>query len=425
MHRILFLGNFLHLGIREIHLGIGAYAAERNNFYLDWCHVADVNGLAGKARQLELADSYILGNIIPAGETGSLETRMQRIIERLKPGRKPYVFLLNDIKPISLPTISVNNAAVGRMAADHLHLRGYPHFAFFGYTDPPWSVLRRQGFVRRLKELGCSCEIHEFPLTALFFDPSDEKQLFSIQFEQLNKLPQPCGVFVATDHMAALLIQTARYYGIRVPDQLGVLGVGNEDLHYATAGMPISSFDLPLREQGYRATEMIDRMRKGQKIVNNILLEPVRVIARASTDIFMVNDPLVRRAQAYIETHRSGPVKVSDLLRALPSTKATLNKYFSKTLNTTPSEYILRRRVEFAAEILRTGDYSVEAVAEKCGFSSRHHFGTVFKKVTGITPGALVFRNKSLDPDQIKTGGKKGRRSGQSQAVIMNTGAGR
>ena len=46
-------------------------------------------------------------------------------------------------------------------------------------------------------------------------------------------------------------------------------------------------------------------MRKGQKVANNILLEPVRVITRASTDIFMVNDPLVRRAQAYIEAHRS------------------------------------------------------------------------------------------------------------------------
>ena len=203
--------------------------------------------------------------------------------------------------------------------------------------------------------------------------------------------------------MAALLIQAARYHGIRVPDQLGILGVGNEDLHHATAGMPVSSFELPLREQGYRATGIIDRMRKRQKFANNTLLEPVRVIARASTDTFMVNDPLVRRAQVYIEAHRGEPVRVGDLLKALPSTKATLSKHFSKALNTTPSEYILRRRVEFAAELLRAGNDSVEAVAEKCGFSSRHHFGTVFKQVTGVTPGSLIFRDKTPkhNPGQI------------------------
>lgn len=417
IHRVLFIGNFLHLGIREVYQGIGAYASERNNFYLDWCHVTDVNGLAAKARQVEQADSYLLANIIPAGETGSLEARMQRVIQRLKPGRKPYVFLLNDIKPLKLPSISINNVSVGRMAADHLHLRGYPQFAFFGHADPPWSVLRRRGFVQRLKELGCSCKIHEFPMKHPFFEPSGSRQPFDIQFELLNTLPKPCGILASTDHLAALLIQTARYYGIRAPDQLGILGVGNEDLHAATAGMPISSFDLPLREQGYRATEMIDRMRKGQKIANNILLEPVRVIARASTDIFMVNDPLVRRAQAYIEVHRNEPVRVGDLLKALPSTKATLNKYFSKTLNTTPSEYILRRRVEFAAELLRTGDYSVEAVAEKCGFSSRHHFGMVFKKLTGVSPGSLLFRGKTLNPNCVGPSGKQNRRQLPSHAT--------
>jgi LacI family transcriptional regulator len=394
IHRILFIGNFLHLGVQEVYRGIGDYVTERNNFYLDWCHVTDANGLAAKARQLELADAYILGNIIPAGETGPLEARMERVLQRIKPGGKPYIFLLNDVKPLKLPSISINNISVGRMAADHLHLRGYPHFAFFGYSDPPWSFLRHRGFAQRLKELGCSCKIHEFPLEHLFLDPSDSMRPFGIPSELLNTLPKPCGVFAATDYMAALLIQTARYHSVRVPDQLGILGVGNEDLHHATAGMAISSLDLPIREQGYRAAGMVDRLRKGQKIANNILLEPVRVIARASTDIFMVNDPLVRRAQAYIEAHRGGRVKVGDLLKVLPSTKATLNKHFSKALNTTPSEYILRRRIEFAADLLRAGDHSVEAVAEKCGFSSRHYFGLTFKNMTGLTPGSLLFQRE-------------------------------
>ena len=126
-----------------------------------------------RARQLELADSYILGQH-PSGRENPdpLESRMERVIEGIKPGRKPYIFLLNDVKPLKLPSISINNVSVGRMAADHLHLRGYPHFAFFGYSDPPWSFLRRQGFLQRLMELGCSCRVHEFPLGHLFLEPS-------------------------------------------------------------------------------------------------------------------------------------------------------------------------------------------------------------------------------------------------------------
>ena len=117
IHRVLFIGNFLNLGIREVYLGIGDYVAERNNWYLDWCHVIDANGLAAKRRQLELANSYILANIIPAGETDPLEERMQRVIQRIKPSGRPYIFLLNDFKPLKLPSLSVNNISVGRMAA--------------------------------------------------------------------------------------------------------------------------------------------------------------------------------------------------------------------------------------------------------------------------------------------------------------------
>ena len=397
-HHFVLIGNFLHYAVREFYEGLGAYVAERNLFSLDFCHVIDSNDLKSKSPLLRQADSYFIANIIPNNETGSIETKMRRVIRKIKPGGMPCVFCLSDVKLLNLPSISINQLQVGEMAANHLHHRGYRHFAFFGPSAPMWSTIRKRGFERRLKELGFTCKLHEFSSDQTFFQPLNPKRRFEAQLELLSSLPRPCGVFAASDHIASVLIQAARHHGIRIPDQLGVLGVDNEPFHHAAAGMPISSIEIPFREHGYRAAEIADKTRKGQKVPRNTQLSPVRVVVRASTDLFMVNDPLVRRAQAYIETHRNGPVRVGDLLKALPTTKATLNKHFSQTLDTTPSEYILRRRLEYAAELLRSGERSVEAVAENCGFSSRHYFGLTFKNMMGFTPGSLLFQRRRTHP---------------------------
>ena len=103
----------------------------------------------------------------------------------------------------------------------------------------------------------------------------------------------------------------------------------------------------------------------------------------------MTQDPLVRKAQAYIETRRHERLTVGQVTRGVGSNRATLGKHFQRELNTTLQAYVRGRRLDFAAERLRQGGPSVEQVAFECGFSSASYFSRLFKRATGRRPGAL------------------------------------
>jgi LacI family transcriptional regulator len=170
---------------------------------------------------------------------------------------------------------------------------------------------------------------------------------------------------------------------------MGVIGVDNDMIPNAAAGLSISSVEPPFRSLGWKAAEALDGHREGKKVPLRTILPPVRVVVRASTDVFMVENSFVRRIQAYIEEHRGGPILVADVAKATGTTTVTLGKRFQEYLNITPSEYILRRRIEYAKELLRKGDLNVEEVSSVCGFHSCSYFCHVFRRMTRATPGSF------------------------------------
>lgn len=67
---------------------------------------------------------------------------------------------------------------------------------------------------------------------------------------------------------------------------------------------------------------------------------------------------------------------------------------FKKLLGVPPAEYIARKKIERARELLSQGGRSVTDVAFALDFSSSQYFATVFKRYTGKSPGALLLSGK-------------------------------
>ena len=105
----------------------------------------------------------------------------------------------------------------------------------------------------------------------------------------------------------------------------------------------------------------------------------------------MVEDSLVRRAQTLIEEHRAGRLSVAQVVDTLRTTPVTLGKRFRQHLQRTPGQYILERRLEYAKELLRAGVLTVAQVSEACGFHDCSYFCQIFKRATGLSPGASRF----------------------------------
>lgn len=301
-----------------------------------------------------------------------------------------HVYILTNGQAPDAPCVEFDELAIGRMAAEHLLERQYPNLAFVGSCDHVWSRLRCQGFCEFARARGQSVQIHELP-------PAQLPIYWSCRVAQrkaglrhvLAALPKPCGVFVANDVMACFLIETARAGGISVPEQIGVIGVDDDPIPNAAAGLAISTVHTPLREAGWQAARLLDEIRRGRPVPQRTILAPVRVVVRASTNVFMIEDPLVRKAQTYIEAHRQGRLRVSQVGHAVPTTTVTLNKHFMQRLGLSPFEYIQRRRLDYARELLRAGGHTVDEVSDLCGFRNCSYFCRIFKHVIGTTPGVL------------------------------------
>jgi len=374
--RIVLLADFEEHSAREVCLGAAQYAAQHNLAFEPW---------SMHARSFPSRPEFrgIGGLLLTEGASNLIFGSKPRITI-------PHAFVLGRSLSAGAPSVELDEAAIGRMAAEHLLQRGYRNLVSMASSTLDWSRRRVRGFQKECKQRGVSVTHHHIPEEILpaYWQPNclgKNEVLHRIVCD----LPKPCGIFAMNDVAACFIIETARACKIKIPQQMGIIGADNDLIPNAAAGLSISSVEPPFRALGWQAALILDRRRKGEKISMRTILPPIRTVVRTSTDAFMVEDGLVRKAQAYIENYRNGSILVSQAAKAAGTTSVTLGKHFREHLGVNPSEYILRRRIEHAKDLLRQGKLNVEEVSNTCGFHSCSYFCQIFKRVTEATPGSF------------------------------------
>ena len=374
--RMVFLGDLEEQAVREVCMGAAESAAERKHVAFEPRSVGQEGTHSFDIADLNNADCLML-----------TERACEVVFVSGKRIRTPHVFYLSSKSPTSAPAVGVDNHAVGRMAAEHLIERGYANLACIAPKGMPWASERVEGFLQTCRERRMECGSHVLPLEAL---PIYWRTNFSHRDHRLHDLvsniPKPCGVFAVNDVVACFVIESARSHGFNVPYEVGVLGVDDDPIPNAAAGLSISSVQLPFREVGRQAGMILDLLTQRKPVQPRLVLSPIRVTARASTNAFMVADELVRNAQAYIEENRHRSLRVVEVIKHTRTTAVTLGKRFQRVLNVFPSKYILIRRIEYAKELLREGRLNISEVSQACGFHSCSYFCHMFKRVTKTTP---------------------------------------
>lgn len=374
----IFLGDFEDHSVREVYCGAAEYVASRPGLDLiPWSEYPG-RGIPPTRTDLRRADGLFLADVdLTLLGRGAASLRLPCITYCLSPS----------VRVEGLAATYMDNHAVGRMAAEHLLARGYRQLAYFGLPGMEWSKVRLAGFREAAEEAGVCIVFHEnLPTGSQVNRPPRWWPRERSWGTALQTLPRPCGVFAGCDIGACYLIRTAREMGLRIPEELGIIGVDNNPIASAEAGLAISTIELPFREAGKRTAAMLDQLTHGKKLARSTPILPVRVIARTSTDAFMVSDPLVRRALQMIEERRMEAPTVEQIVRDLHTTPVTLGRHFMEYLKVTPAKHILQRRIEYAKDLLRAGQLTVAQVSDACGFHDCSYFGQVFKRITGTTP---------------------------------------
>jgi LacI family transcriptional regulator len=216
--------------------------------------------------------------------------------------------------------------------------------------------------------------------------PDDQASVLSVWLLGLRK---PCGVFACRDSWAHIVARHARLVGLRVPEDIAIVGVDNDPVECEITAPPLSSVAVPWRSVGEQAAKVVLHGLKGKPIAGRrLLIDPIEVVSRRSSDTFAVDDPLVAAAVTWIHGHMQHRLTVPGVATAVGTTRQRLERRFRRALGRTVMQEARRARVEAARQLLSTTEFSLHQVARLSGFTSAALLSVAFRTETGVPPGA-------------------------------------
>ncbi|MEI7731079.1 MAG: DNA-binding transcriptional regulator [Verrucomicrobiota bacterium] len=282
-----------------------------------------------------------------------------------------------------IPAISTDHYAVAAMAAEHLRERGFRYFAACALPrgqHPPLDQ-RVDAFVAAIQGYGFCCEVFETEPNRTW--EQEQQQIAG----WLKSLPKPVGVMGCNDERGVQLLNACRQAGLDVPDQVAVLGVGNDDCLCSLAHPPLSSIDLAPHRIGYEAAALLERMMAGERVPpEEILIPPRAVVTRLSTDVLATDDKVVARVVAFIRDHACEGIHLSDVLANVNMTRWMLEPRVKRVLGRTMYQEIQRVQMEQVKHLLTQTDLPIKQIAAQTGFHYVPYLTRAFGRIVSQTP---------------------------------------
>jgi LacI family transcriptional regulator len=185
------------------------------------------------------------------------------------------------------------------------------------------------------------------------------------------------------------LLDVCREINVAVPEEIAILGVGNDPIVCETVRPTLTSLDLDGRRVGYEAAKLLDRKMAGESMEGTLIcVPPSHIVIRQSTDYMAINDADVVQAMQFIRDYSCKGINVYRVAEEVGLSRRALERRFQQFLGTTPKEEIMRFRIEYARTLLARTDQLNESIARKCGFASLAYFTTAFRREAGMTPNS-------------------------------------
>lgn len=293
----------------------------------------------------------------------------------------------------TVPNITGSYVETGRQGAEYFLKKGFTNFAFYGFNNIVWSRERAQGFEQRLSEAGFDVHYFEHKNSRSqdlwYYEPSELS-------EWLKSLPKPIALMTCDDNQGHHVTEAARQADVRIPDELAVLGVDNDEMICELSDPPLSSIDLDTEKAGYEAGRLMEHLIRTQTCSagSDIVVHSTQVVTRNSTDIFASKDEHIVAALKFIHQNLDKNLRVDQILREVPLSRRSLEKRFARTTGYPVYEYIYKQRIEqFTKKLLET-ELSIFEIALDLGLTDSKNIARQFKQIKGLTP--MEYRKKYL-----------------------------
>jgi LacI family transcriptional regulator len=291
------------------------------------------------------------------------------------------------------PRVNADHEAIGRLAAEHLLSIGLRNFAYYGMQGPWFSEERERGFVKRLGEVGLACSVYRHRMEEGSSQPWNTR--YARLARWLSGLPKPVGLLAVHDYRARVVMELCVRQGLRIPEDVAVLGVDNDPTTCDYCVPSLSSVSRDPFACGVTAARLLDRMMGGERPpACDTLVSPAGVVQRRSTDRLYDSEPVVSRVIAYVAAHNTESYTVTEMAKRLKMSRRLIELRFGEHLGLTPHAYLRRQRVNRAKSMLLDAAErrSLGEVAAVSGFGCLRAFREAFRVETGVTPA--VFRQR-------------------------------
>ena len=314
-------------------------------------------------------------------------------ISRLMKRGIPVVDLTMSRPDLAVPRVTSDHETIGRLAAEHFLERNFRNAVWFSTGWGPVHAMRFKGLS---EGLGFA------PLKSVLTEslPKSRQNDWSAFTKWLRgafaAAPKPVAALAYDESDGARLLNAALELDISVPEELAILTIGNNKTICENQSVPLSSIDQNLERGGYEAAALLDRLMSGKRAPKKpILIPPLGVVVRRSTEVIAVAEPPVRQAMESIARNLSRPIGPPQIADALGIKRPTLDALFREHLCHSVGEEIRRQRFARAKLLLETTKMPVAEIAAETGFCTPSHLSNMFRDATGVSPRAWRSRNRS------------------------------
>ena len=383
--RLLFMTDFTELFPYRLLRGILRYSREMNEHWA----VCKMPPSFKKEKGLDIVLRF------------ALDWRADIIIGQFDPEDDVQLFRKNGIVVLAqdyisrfkdIPNITGDYRRMGAMAARRFIARGFKEFAFFGNNGMCWSDERRDGFYDELVQAGFEGHIHLY----------DRQRINNLWFyyqsrlgEWLQSLPKPVGIMACDDNQGSILVEACALLGIRIPFDVAIIGVDNDEIQCNMLVPSLSSIDVDIERGGYEAAALAKHMVQNPGDPgHDIVLEPLHIVTRESSNTITSKDNMVLEALMFIHSNMDHKIQVGDVLQHIPLSRRLLEQRFRKGTGMSIYDYIIQLRVNRFTQLLLDSDESITNIAASMDEPDPKNLSRLFRKVKGYSP--TEFRKLNL-----------------------------
>ena len=210
----------------------------------------------------------------------------------------------------------------------------------------------------------------------------------------LRQLPKPVGVLCPTIGGGGYLIRVCHKLGLRVPEDVAVVGVDDDDL--AIASDPsLTTVLFAANQIGRESMVVLNQMMSGKPVPSEgIRVNAMDLHVRESTGLKRAQICDIAAALDYISRHACHGVSVEQVIKETQRVSyATFHTHFKAATGQTPGEAIQQSQIEEAQRLLANTELSITTIAENSGFCNSSNFARTFRARQGMTP--RDYRNRA------------------------------